>query len=152
MQEWGAFLAGGSGTAGIIWGLVALYRAFIGRGRVQADAAVVEAEAADRINAVSARIAEDAERQIERIRNYTQSQLDRASNDVERARRDADEARRSAASAWEQASAARREAMDATAMVRRLTNEIRSPYASIEHLRALVGEVSGGPELNGRPS
>lgn len=150
MQQWGAYLAGGSGTAGIIWGLVALYRAFLDRGRVQADASVVEAEAADRLQAVSARIAEHAEREIERIRSYTQSQLDRAARDVEQARRDADESRRSAAGAWEQASAARREAMDATAAMRRLTNEIRSPYATIERLRMLVGD--GGLEVNGSTS
>lgn len=152
MFEWAAGAAGGSIATAIVWGGVAAWRAWLGRGKVEADAAIGEADAAERLNRVAAQIAEGARREVEQIRAYTQSQLDRAAHDVELSRRDADESRRSAAAAWEQAAAARREAMEANANWRRLSIEIMSPYATIEHLRLLVGGDTGTTDLNGRTS
>lgn len=94
-------------------GAVALINAFANRKKVKVDA-------------------------VDQLSDTALEQVRSALEQVALARQDAADARRSATQAWAEAAEARREAMAVAAHLRRLTSEILSPVATIEHLRTLV--------------
>jgi len=146
LNSWLTVLLGSGFGAALLYACVELVKTFTGR-------KVVQATAADRIADSALAMIEaaraDAERSIAQARAYASDVIAQAAQDVAAARRDTDEARRDAAEARREATAARKEAMDASASMRRLTTEIMSPYASLDRLRALVGD-GGTTEMNGR--
>lgn len=138
--------AGGLGGA-LSWAV----KGWFGRKRMDAEAShidtLTEAEAAERLQQVSARIAEDAQRQIEAARGWAYQQVESARQDVERARRDADESRAAANQAWQAALSSQTEMLSMVTQWRRVVTEIRSPGRSWERLESLIGDA--GPGLNG---
>lgn len=126
--QWVSLLLSGSVGGGFIWGVVEVVKTFSNR-RIR------DATAADKLS-------DSALELVRQARDDAKAAWQEAQN----ARRDADEARREASEARREATEARRDAMTAAANMRRLTNEILSPYATLERLRALVSDP---PSSNG---
>lgn len=113
-------IIGSSFLSVLVWGAVLIVRAFLGRPIIQANAAV-------KLNAAALEL------------------IKAAQHDAESAGREAGEARREAADARREATDARRSAEDAAREVRMIKAAILSPMATIENLRAMIGE----PGANG---
>ncbi len=146
MGGWAQVLGSGGVAAAILAFLGLIARGLFGKRKLAADAHVTEADAAERLQRVSATIAENAQAQIEAARAWAAHEVARARDDVERARLDADEARRSANSAWQGALQAQSEMMKMATQWRSVVTEVRSPARSWERLEALIGD---GGALNG---
>lgn len=149
MDELLRLAPGGLGVA-IVWGIVTALRMWLGRDKLRADGTVTEADAAERLQRVSAQIAEDARQEITAVRQWAQAQVDRASHDVEQARRDASESRTSASQAWAAAQTIQRDMLDISTAWRHVITEVRSPSRSWARLEELIGPDGGPPgALNG---
>jgi hypothetical protein len=152
---WSTLLGGGFGAA-VVWAVVALLKAWLGR-------KVINADAADKLAGSALEVLEAARKDnqlaIAQARADAAATMQQALQDVAAARRDTDEARRDAAEARRQAGEARREASDARKeaemsgqMLRKLLTELFRPGVTVDGLRAFVNDYPGPANavLNGR--
>lgn len=107
-----------------------------------------KASEADVIERLSGTVGDFAES----VRRDAQASIDGirrdAENRIEWSSRRAEDAERRAVQAERAAIEAQNSSMQSAATVRRLTNAILSPYATIDGLRAMV--IPDGPAVNGR--
>lgn len=140
--DWGTVLGTGFGGA-MLYSMALIVKTALGKRMINADAA---AKLSNSANEMIQAVRIDAEKSIEhayKLVEDARKELAEARIEVTQARQEATEARREATLAQREATDARRSSDESLYIVRRLTQAILSPNATLDGLREIVGGFNG---------